>query len=197
MSTYKKIFEKSQAILDVSARKSEAWFLDQIKLLKSQRVSPYYVMRGSADRDRPYALIGNLYFFGYNAKWKDKLPYWDQFPLTMPFSIHTNGFTGLNFHYLPYGTRAYLLDELLKINNQKIDETTRLKLSWEKIVAVSRIADLAKIAVHRYLNSHVLTPFRMVEPMDWKAALLLPVGKFTSSTKKKVPEHTIWSQQNG
>lgn len=191
MSTYKKLFEKSNAILANSAKKSQEWFINQINLLKTQRASPYYVMRGSVRQNKAAVIIGNMYFFGYDAKHKEKLPYWDQFPLVIPFSIHPDGFTGINFHYLPYGTRAYLLDELLNISGQNVDENTKLKLSWRTISNISKL-DFVKTTVHRYLSTHVVTHYKMVDPPDWKAALLLPVSKFTSFDQKRSIQNT-WS----
>lgn len=182
MSTYKKLIEKGNVILANSAKKSQDWFTDQINLLKTQRASPYYVMRGSASQNKSNVTIGNMYFFGYDAKLKEKLPYWDQFPLVIPFSIHSDGFTGINFHYLPYGARAYLLDELLAISGQRLDELTRLKLSWKTVSSIAKL-DFIKSTVHRYLSTHVITHYKKVDSSDWKSALLLPVSKFTSKTQ--------------
>ena len=44
--------------------------------------------------------IGKLFFYRYDAKTKEKLEYWDMFPIVIPFSIHVNGWTGMNLHYL-------------------------------------------------------------------------------------------------
>ena len=52
----------------------------------------------NADRARPDAVIGRMYFFYYDAKNKDKLPQWDRFPLVLPIERYGNGFLGLNLH---------------------------------------------------------------------------------------------------
>ena len=74
------------------------------------------------------ALLGKMYFYSYNPKWKDKLPYYDTFPLVFPIEKYGDGFLGLNFHYLPPKHRAILMDQLKAFaNNNKYDETTRLQ----------------------------------------------------------------------
>ena len=66
------------------------------------------------------AFIGKMYFFNYDAKFKEVLPVWDKFPLVIPMDTYSNGFLGLNLHYLDPGSRLALLDRLHDfINNDK------------------------------------------------------------------------------
>ena len=44
--------------------------------------------------------IGRLNMFLYDPKYKDKLPYYDVFPLVLPIQRYSDGFLGINFHYL-------------------------------------------------------------------------------------------------
>ena len=189
-STYRTIFERFNINAPDARGRATTWFEQQIKLLGKPK--PSQVMRGGLAQNRGSAKIGNMYFFYYNAKLKDKLPQWDMCPLVIPFSINSDGFTGLNFHYLPYGTRIWLLDALLDVHNQKIESDTVLKITWAKISAVSKLA-VAKDAVHRYLSPHVQSPLKIVYPNDWQTALMLPVEKFVSNTGKRIKAHKIWS----
>src|SRR4051812_30598339 len=56
--------------------------------------------------------IGTMIMYFYDAKLKDVLPYWDQFPLVFPIEIYDDGFLGINLHYLPPMLRAKLMDAL-------------------------------------------------------------------------------------
>ena len=56
--------------------------------------------------------LGRMYFFVYNPKHKATLPYYDMFPLVLPVERYSNGFLGINFHYLAPKDRAFLLDEI-------------------------------------------------------------------------------------
>jgi hypothetical protein len=58
------------------------WYQIQIKNLKNVR--PNKLMANTPDLTTTI-LPGNMYMFFYDAKLKDKLPYWDMFPLVLPF----------------------------------------------------------------------------------------------------------------
>lgn len=187
MTTFNKIFEKNRVELSQLQKKSQNWFMQQAASMKSQgRVSPYYVMRGSPEQNKSKIIPGEMYMFSYDAKHKDTLPYWDMFPLVFPFRQLEDGFLGLNLHYLPYGLRARLLDRLMEFkSSSKIDERTRLKFSWATIEGTSRLK-IAEPCVHRYLLSHVKSPFKKVDAQDWATAMLLPVERFVGASKQKV-----------
>ena len=36
------------------------------------------------------SMLGNMYFYSYNPKWKDKLPWYDTFPLVFPIEEYNN-----------------------------------------------------------------------------------------------------------
>ena len=48
-------------------------------------------------------------------KLKNKLPYYDRFPLTLPIEQYSDGFLGINLHYLSILMRIRLLDRLMII----------------------------------------------------------------------------------
>ena len=56
---------------------------------------------------------GKLYMFKYNAKWKDRLPYWDAFPLVVTLDYGRKYILGLNLHYLPPTYRNVLFQNML------------------------------------------------------------------------------------
>ena len=55
---------------------------------------------------------GNLYFYIYDAKYKDVLPIWDRLPLTIPIQMYSDGFLGLNLHYLDPQRSAAIISEI-------------------------------------------------------------------------------------
>jgi len=82
------------------------WYQVQVKNLKNVR--PNQLMANTPELTTTI-LPGNMYMFLYDAKLKDKLPYWDMFPLVLPFRKVPGGFFGLNLHYIPYQVRFKLL----------------------------------------------------------------------------------------
>ena len=132
------------------------------------------------------ALLGKMYFYSYNPKWKDKLPYYDTFPLVFPIEKYGDGFLGLNFHYLPPKHRAILMDQLKAFaNNNKYDETTRLQLTYNMLKGFTKIKR-ARPTVHRYLSSKFNSKFVLVNADELEVALFLPVERFKKANKKKV-----------
>ena len=123
------------------------------------------------------AFIGKMYFFNYDPKYKDTLPVYDKFPLVIPMDIYDDGFLGLNLHYLDPYSRLVLLDRLHDfINNDKYDDTTRFRLSYD-LLASSRRYRLIDQCVKRYLFSHIMSSLIYVEPDQWETAIFLPTEK--------------------
>ena len=123
-------------------------------------------------------LIGNMFFFFYDAKHKKTLPYWDRFPLIFPLELYDDGFLGINLHYLDRNMRVRLFDKLLDFkNNDRFDDSTKLKLSYALLASVAKFPEV-KPCVKRYLASHVKSEFLRVHPSEWEIALFLPVEMF-------------------
>jgi len=127
--------------------------------------------------------IGRLNMFVYNPKYKDKLPYFDTFPLVLPIERYDNGFLGLNFHYLPYALRVRLLDRLDRFTRGSKDDA-RILASYRALKNIN----IVKPTLKRYLNSKVRSRFRRIDSEDFLTALMLPVQRFRKSNVNK-----IWS----
>ena len=114
--------------------------------------------------------FGALNMFIYDPKLKNKLPYYDTFPLVLPIEKYRDGFLGINFHYLPYALRAQLLSRLDPNANYSALKKVRL----------------IKPTLKRYLNSNVRSRFRKLEEEDFMTAIMLPVQRFKKSSASKV-----------
>jgi len=114
--------------------------------------------------------FGALNMFIYDPKLKNKLPYYDTFPLVLPIERYRDGFLGINFHYLPYALRARLLSRLDPNANYSALKNVRL----------------VKPTLKRYLNSNVRSRFRKLEEEDFMTAIMLPVQRFKKSSVNKV-----------
>lgn len=171
---------------NTALKKSSTWFEQQVLLLNKQRITPNQILKNDPHALKASIVPGNLYMFLYDAANKDTLEYWDRFPLVFPFRAVPGGFYGLNLHYLPYKLRAQLMDRLLVFkNNNKFDETTKLRYSWDLISGVSKFR-AAQPCVKHYLKSQVRSPFVKVNAQDWATALMLPVEKFVGASKTAV-----------
>lgn len=179
------IFDKYRYNQDI-AKKSRVWFEQQVLLLSKKRITPNQILKQNVGDLTTNPLPGRMYMFFYDPKTKTTLPYYDRFPLVFPFSKTTDGFIGLNLHYLPHKLRFTLMDRLLQFkNNDKFDETTRLRYSWQMIAGVSKFA-LAKPCVKHYLKDHLRSPLVNITADNWSTAMMLPVERFIGSTTASV-----------
>jgi hypothetical protein len=129
------------------------------------------------DRSRDNHVIGKMYFFWYDPKHKATLPMYDRFPLVFPIERYPDGFLGLNVHYLSFREREYLLSQLLKFRtNNKMNSTTRLRVSYDLLNNVSRIASTMRPCVKRYLFTQMRSSFVEVTADEWDKAMQLPVA---------------------
>ncbi len=130
--------------------------------------------------------IGKMFFFFYDPKTKEKLPYYDTFPLVLPIELYQDGFLGLNLHYLEPGLRVMLLDKLMDFsNNKSLTENMKLNLSYDLISSTSRLS-MAQPCIKRYLFSHVQSKFINIEPIEWDIAVFLPTENFVGASKNHV-----------
>lgn len=170
-------------------KKSAAWFNKQLAIMKAGKATPKKLLADQAENLETRIVPGSLYFFYYDPKMKDVLPFYDTFPMVFPYKSAPGGFLGLNLHYLPYPERFALFRELLKINGSKINDTTKIKYSWQMVNGMSSMSS-AKHCIKHYLYGHVKSPFIKVAPADWTTSMLLPVEKFVGATKEQVWQQT-------
>lgn len=166
------------------SEKSLLWFKDQASRIRG--LDPQRVIVGAKENARARVLTGQLYLFSYEPKHKDKLPYYDRFPLVFPFKKLDNGFLGVNLHYLPLQLRAKLMDGLFDlVNNDSYDETTRLRISYN---ILSRLSTLRyfKPCVKHYLNNQMNSRFIYIPPEEWQVAIFLPIHRFKNANASVV-----------
>ena len=176
-----------QSVLKAAGNKpqSVAWFRNKIKEFGEPKSMD--LIRDGKRTSVP--TFGLLNMFVYDPKLKDKLPYYDTFPLVLPIEEYNNGFLGINLHYLSVPMRIRLLDRLTETaNNKKFDESTSLNANYSKLKNI----DLIKPCLKRYLAGQVKSKFRKVEADEFIIATLLPVQKF-----KKQSDNHIFGKSRG
>ena len=164
---------------------SVAWFRNKIKEFGTPKSMD--LIRDGKRTSIP--TFGLLNMFVYDPKLKDKLPYYDTFPLVLPIEKYSNGFLGINIHYLSMPMRLRLLDRLVDYsNNDKFDTSTKLNVDYSRLKKV----DLIKPCLKRYLAGNVKTQFRKVEADEFMVATLLPVQRF-----KKQSDSHVFAKSRG
>ena len=163
-------------------QKARSWLRQKISSLNPTSRS----LMQDRIRLRDNSVIGKMYFFFYDPKLKDSLPYYDRFPLVIPIERYQNGFLGLNLHYIHPKQRIILLDNLSStLNNANYNETTKLKINYDYLSRASR-AFQAMPCIKRYLYSNITSRFLEISADEWDIAALLPVENFMGANSTKV-----------
>jgi hypothetical protein len=160
-----------------SKNEMQTWFMGKASSAAGYRKK----IMGNQDRKRENTVIGRMYFFWYDPKHKDKLPIYDRFPLVFPIERYSDGFLGLNMHYLSFDERSALLGALMKHrSNSKMDETTKLRITYDILARSKRLASAARPCIKRYLYTQVRSQFVEITADEWDKALELPVAVWVS-----------------
>ena len=158
-------------------KESIAWFRKKAAQLGT-------VTGGSIFRDEQVKMqaslrnpLGNMYMFYYNAKHREKLPYFDAFPLVVITQLAEGGFYGLNLHYLPPAMRAKALNGLLGSDGLP--------------------AKYYRPTIHRYLTSQVRSKFALIDKPEWEIATFLPAAQWRGAGVGKVYQDSRSKVRNG
>lgn len=161
---------------------SRDWLKNKIKELKPTQAT----LMSDRKRLKDSSIIGKMYFYFYDPKTKDSMPYYDRFPLVIPIERYKDGFLGLNLHYIHPRHRINLLDKLSEIaSNRNYNESTKLRISYGYLAAASKAFE-ATPCIKRYLFSHVQSRFLEITADEWDIAVLLPMESFVGASTSKV-----------
>jgi hypothetical protein len=181
---------EKQGQLPNRTMQSRNWFRAQASKVA---MSPNALMAQDRSAMVTVPMIGQMYLFAYEPKTKDKLPYYDRYPLVIPFdTVRTGGratgtssspgFMGLNMHYLPLRLRARMMDALYSvISDEKYDERTHLQISYKMLSSVTKYR-FYKPCIKQYLFSHVRTRYFRIDPASWDIALFMPLERFVGAS---------------
>lgn len=128
--------------------------------------------------------LGWLYTMIYDAKLKDKLPYWDACPLMLVLAKRPGNILGINVHYLPYQYRESLTESLLRsVKNKNRITYADIKIAWKS----ARIPlGFASLAIRSYLWSHIKTPLKEFTWSNYKEAIANILPRFKKETESMI-----------
>tara|TARA_Y100000004_G_scaffold84539_1_gene94900 strand:+ start:7501 stop:8082 length:582 start_codon:yes stop_codon:yes gene_type:complete len=159
-----------------STRNASQWFRRKVGALRSElrgrfsevdTAEEFYSTAKKSGRNT--IAPGKMAAYFYDPKTKQKLKYYDRFPLIMCVKMYNNGFLGLNFHYLPPLLRARLMDAIDRSKS----------INYE---ALARIKEV-KPTVKRYLYKHITSKVVIVDDDEKEIALFLPTERFKKEDK--------------
>jgi hypothetical protein len=191
--------------LGILTRASVDWLKANVVKLRTARSISNGIIQ---EPGRPISKLekGKLYFFKYDPKHKDTLPYYDIFPLVLILEKYDDGFLGLNLHYLPIKMRAAFLDQLLQKGKYAGEDGVekfggrytgagdirKIQITYEILNNVSRLKAFAP-CLKRYLSKgeYMKSPLLQIHPHEWPTAVFLPVEQFKKANKTKVQADSL------
>lgn len=151
------------------------WMSEKARTANSMRDNLFRMQ----SQQRAFGTIGRMYFFKYSPKTKDKLPIYDVYPLVFPIEDYTDGFLGLNIHYLDVGARMQLLSKLSNFATaKKYTDRTRVAVSYDLLSSTKGMTSLIGPCVKRYLYGHVRSRFIEIPATEWDKAAQLSLELF-------------------
>ena len=178
--------EAFRAGINPRTKEAQDWFRKKAQSMR--RINRQDLLQDEQVKlvNRQNPLIGSMNMFFYDPKHKEKLPYYDRFPLAIIVKPAPGGFYGLNLHYLPNVLRAKFLDALLEItNNNKYGESTRFGVTLKLLQSSSKMRFFKPCYKH-YLTRHVKSRLARVMAPEWEIATFLPTAQFEKANKGAV-----------
>lgn len=169
-------------------RRSAQWYQDQVKRLVGTQYQATRFQQDYSENQTSRMLPGRMYLINYMnpvGKGTPALPYYDMFPLILPFNIESNHITAINFHYLHPVSRVILLEKLSAFKIGDTDIQTRIRADWGILSNFARFREV-KPSVKRYVKSRIKGKYLFIQPEDWTTAAVMPMEGFRGASKQQV-----------
>lgn len=174
------------------SRVANQWYITKVKELVGESYPGPQFTQDYSQNMTSRLLPGRMYMINYrNPVGKQTLPYYDMFPLIMPFEVSSTHLTAINFHYLHPMQRLILMDKLVQYKvGTGNNLATKIRADWSVLKNFSRFRE-AKPAVKRYKRNLIVGRYLFIEPEDWVTAIILPTESF-----KKAPKQRVYTESN-
>ena len=137
--------------------------------------------------------VGKAYSFTYDAKYKDRLDFWDVLPHLCICIGHVeraggNGYNalGINFTYIPPQIRMAVLDKLVKTFNTMVIDPNRQRIEKFQVHSLTELPIFYRIAkeifkgsgfefaIRSYIYTRIRTEPRVITYNDWWRVATFP-----------------------
>ena len=159
------------------------WFREKALAVKTGAARNKLLNADSRFSDINNEFVGQMYFFRYDPKHRLTLPMYDKYPLAIVIERYTDGFLGLNMHYLTKGQRKNAVSLMNDFYERKkpFTGTTagRGLTNWELLINSSTgVESMANKSVHRYLYKQCRSQFIRINKDEYDKAIQLPIDEW-------------------
>ena len=177
---------------------SRKWFLEKTKAIGERTASAANELDKTASKKVIQPMPGMMYTFYYTPKHKDRLPYYDTFPLVVIVELNSNGILGLNLHYLPLEVRQrFFYGALLNRRSNKgffkdkeLNEETFLKISYDYLRS-TRKAKAFRPCIKQYLTPYIRGSIVHIPAPEWERAIHLPTASWEKEQESVIHKESL------
>lgn len=170
--------------LDPKSAAATNWLAANLSKIQTQIRSDYFNRSRRASTGPGSFKTGSMLFFSYNPKHKDKLDFWDEYPLIILLKKRGNSILGLNLHYLSPRDRARFLNYLIQfVDNPEYHKSppSYMNISYVKLIR----SKLMRHCIKRYLISSIQSKVNMIPSNEWKVVSFLPIQRFRGGSNEQ------------
>lgn len=118
--------------------------------------------------------VGNLLIMRYYAK--DTKKVFDVQPMVLILSVNDSHMLGLNFHWIPFKMRIWLIRYIIKVNKERIRKGERIKFDYKKVkpfLKKMKYAPCIRLYIRKRIGSSgvVIPPERLIEVAPLKTEI--------------------------
>jgi hypothetical protein len=136
-------------------------------------------------------IVGQMFTFRYDAKLKEKLPWWDAQPIAFILDVKEDRILSLSLHYLPVRLRLRLVGMIRATMRSKVlSREAKAQFTYAMIKTVSKYR-IAKPCIKTHLLSHIKSKIVRIHPRDWLLACALPTDRFMKANRQVVWRQTL------
>ena len=178
----KDTFKPLEKLTNYSNKELKEWF--EQRASDASKAEARKVLFTASQRQTGSAFVGEMYLFKYDPKTKAKLPMYDKYPLTLILERKSDGFLGLNLHYLSKGQRYSMLNIFQAYASGrplKRSVSTSFSYNWDGLmqsISGKGVESLPKACLKRYLYGHCRSRFIHIKADEYDKAIQLPVDEW-------------------
>jgi len=174
----------------IYGKKTLKWYKKYIAS-KYKTINRSKIRQSSKTRNMINPMKGKMYAFLYTPKHKIKLPYYDRWPLIIPYRpSRMNYIYAYNLHYLHPKLRLKVLYKLSpKFKNMVDKDFVPFRDKIDMMSLGSKNLKNLKACARTYLKSNLVGQPMEFSAETWPAAMFLPVAQFMKVRDKQ----KIWA----
>lgn len=140
-------------------------------------------------KSRIKTLRGKLIFMIYDPKTKEKLPYYDTYPLIFVLETGSNYIYGINLHYLDQRYRKTLVNALYNFGLEDTDEEAILKFRYADLQGFIKEPHV-RVCFKMYYTKNIQN-WMLVPSDQWNNMIMLPLQNFQKQSATHVWKESL------